>query len=111
MGMMAVEGKVTQAGAPLANVQIVLTDLETGRTFKAKANKSGQFTLAGVTFGNFRVDVLGEKGEKLHSQQASIQGDLVRVTAKDRDTLQEIIAMLRGQDFGIDMQFTNYRSN
>ncbi|MGE5112943.1 MAG: YajQ family cyclic di-GMP-binding protein [Acidobacteriaceae bacterium] len=43
--------------------------------------------------------------------QASIQGDTVRVTGKDRDTLQEIIAVLRQKDFGIDMQFTNYRSN
>ncbi len=43
--------------------------------------------------------------------QAAIQGDLVRVSAKDRDVLQEVIALLRGQDFGIDMQFTNYRSN
>lgn len=43
--------------------------------------------------------------------QASIQGDLVRVAGKDRDTLQEVIAALRGHDFGIDMQFTNYRTN
>ena len=43
--------------------------------------------------------------------QASIQGDLVRVSGKDRDALQEIIALLRSKDFGIDMQFTNYRSN
>jgi len=43
--------------------------------------------------------------------QASIQGDLVRVSGKDRDSLQEIIALLRQQDFGIDMQFTNYRTN
>jgi uncharacterized protein YajQ (UPF0234 family) len=43
--------------------------------------------------------------------QASIQGDLVRVSGKDRDTLQEIIALLRQQDFGIDMQITNYRTN
>jgi uncharacterized protein YajQ (UPF0234 family) len=43
--------------------------------------------------------------------QASIQGDLVRVSGKDRDTLQDIIAFLRSNDFGIDMQFTNYRSN
>lgn len=43
--------------------------------------------------------------------QASIQGDVVRVSAKDRDTLQDIIAMLRQHDFGIDMQFTNYRTN
>src|SRR5215471_1277097 len=43
--------------------------------------------------------------------QASIQGDTVRVSGEDRDTLQEIIALLRQKDFGIDMQFTNYRSN
>ena len=43
--------------------------------------------------------------------QASIQGDLVRISGKDRDTLQEVIALLKQQDFGIDMQFTNYRSN
>ncbi len=43
--------------------------------------------------------------------QSSIQGDFVRVTSKDRDTLQQIIAVLKQQDFGIDMQFANYRSN
>jgi uncharacterized protein YajQ (UPF0234 family) len=43
--------------------------------------------------------------------QASIQGDVVRVTGKDRDTLQDIIAKLKEKDFGIHMQFTNYRSN
>lgn len=43
--------------------------------------------------------------------QASIQGDTVRVSGKDRDSLQEVIALLRSQDLGIDMQFTNYRSN
>ena len=42
--------------------------------------------------------------------QASIQGDLVRVSSRDRDTLQDIIALLRKSDFGIDMQFTNYRT-
>jgi len=35
----------------------------------------------------------------------------VRVSGKDRDSLQDIIAALRGQDFGIDMQFINYRTN
>ena len=43
--------------------------------------------------------------------QASISGDFVRVAGKDRDTLQSAIALLRGADFGIDLQFTNYRSN
>jgi len=43
--------------------------------------------------------------------QASIQGDVVRVSGRDRDTLQDVIAKLKSQDFGIHMQFTNYRSN
>ena len=43
--------------------------------------------------------------------QDSIQGDTVRVSGRDRDALQEIIALLKGRDLGIDMQFTNYRSN
>src|SRR6476646_2736802 len=46
-----------------------------------------------------------------HKVQASIQGDLVRVSGKDRDSLQAVIALLRQKDFGIDMQFTNYRTN
>jgi len=41
--------------------------------------------------------------------QPSIQGETVRVTSKDRDTLQEVIAVLKAKDFGIDMQFDNYR--
>jgi cyclic-di-GMP-binding protein len=49
--------------------------------------------------------------ESKKKAQASIQGDTVRVTSKDRDTLQEIMGMLRGKDFGVDLQFTNFRSN
>jgi len=43
--------------------------------------------------------------------QASIQGEMVRVSSKDRDELQSIIAMLRAKDMGVDLQFTNYRTN
>jgi len=43
--------------------------------------------------------------------QASIQGDVIRVSGRDRDTLQEVIALLKNKDFAIHMQFTNYRSN
>ncbi|PYM93141.1 MAG: YajQ family cyclic di-GMP-binding protein [Candidatus Rokuibacteriota bacterium] len=42
--------------------------------------------------------------------QASIQEDQVRVSGKNRDDLQKIIAMLREKDLGIALQFTNYRS-
>jgi uncharacterized protein YajQ (UPF0234 family) len=43
--------------------------------------------------------------------QASIQGDTVRISSKDRDELQAIIALLRGKDLGLELQFTNYRTN
>ena len=54
------------------------------------------------------VKVIKDSKKKV---QASIQGDLVRIAGKDRDTLQEVIALLRQTDLGIDMQFTNFRSN
>jgi uncharacterized protein YajQ (UPF0234 family) len=40
---------------------------------------------------------------------SSIQGDQLRVTSKSKDELQSIIALLRNRDFGLDLQFTNYR--
>ena len=43
--------------------------------------------------------------------QATIQADVVRISGKDRDVLQQAIAALRGKDFGIDMQFSNFRTN
>ena len=42
--------------------------------------------------------------------QASIQGDLVRVSGKSRDLLQEAIQLLKGADIGLELQFTNYRT-
>jgi uncharacterized protein YajQ (UPF0234 family) len=51
-----------------------------------------------------RVKELGFKGV-----QAAIQSDQVRVSGKNRDDLQAIIAALKEADFGIPLQFTNYR--
>jgi uncharacterized protein YajQ (UPF0234 family) len=42
--------------------------------------------------------------------QAQIQEDQVRVFGKNRDDLQAVIRLLREQELGIEMQFTNYRS-
>jgi len=49
------------------------------------------------------------KDSKLKAQ-ASIQGDTVRVVSKDKDVLQQIMSKLRSGDFGVALQFTNYRS-
>lgn len=48
------------------------------------------------------------KDEKL-KVQAAIQGDQVRVTGKKRDDLQEVIALLRKGEFGLPLQFQNFR--
>ena len=63
----------------------------------------------GISTEKAREIVKKIKDSKL-KVQASIQGDLVRVSGKDRDTLQQVIALLRGSDFGIDLQFINMRT-
>ncbi|MFQ5744302.1 MAG: YajQ family cyclic di-GMP-binding protein [Acidobacteriota bacterium] len=65
----------------------------------------------GIPIDKAREIVKLIKEMKLKKVQASIQGDQVRVSGRDRDALQEVIARLREHDFGIDMQFTNYRSS
>ncbi len=50
------------------------------------------------------------KDSKLKAN-ASIQGETVRVVSKDRDVLQQIIAKLKAGDFGVELQYTNFRSN
>jgi uncharacterized protein YajQ (UPF0234 family) len=63
----------------------------------------------GIPIEKAREIVKKIKDSKL-KVQASIQGDFVRVSGRDRDTLQNVIRLLKETDFGIDMQFTNYRT-
>lgn len=49
------------------------------------------------------------KDSKLKKVQASIQGDQLRVTSASKDDLQEAMRVLREQDFGVALQFGNYR--
>jgi cyclic-di-GMP-binding protein len=64
----------------------------------------------GISTEKAREIVKAVKDSKL-KVQASIQGDFVRISGRDRDILQAAIKLLRETDFGIDMQFTNYRTN
>jgi uncharacterized protein YajQ (UPF0234 family) len=50
------------------------------------------------------------KDQKLKKVQAAIQSDQVRVSALSKDDLQEAIRLLRSHDFGLELQFGNYRS-
>jgi cyclic-di-GMP-binding protein len=64
----------------------------------------------GIPVEKAREIVKAIKDSKL-KVQASISGDFIRIAGKDRDVLQSAIKILRDADFGIDMQFTNYRTN
>ena len=51
--------------------------------------------------------IIRDEGPK--SLKSQIQGDELRVSSKSRDDLQQLIALLRGKDLDVDLQFVNYR--
>jgi cyclic-di-GMP-binding protein len=65
---------------------------------------------SGIASDKARDIVKALKDSKLKIQ-AAINGDLIRVSGKDRDTLQQAIAFLRGKDFGVELQYINFRTN
>jgi len=70
-----VSGKVTSAGQPVANAQIVFTNLNTGRTFKGKTDKNGNYEIVGLERTNYQVEVTSAGGEKLYSSKQGITGE------------------------------------
>jgi hypothetical protein len=97
--------KLVKRGVPLKGLTYGTIESSLGGTAKQRVTMQ-----QGIPIEKARDIVKSIKDSK-KKVQASIQGDLVRVSGKDRDALQEVIAMLKQRDFGIDMQFTNYRSN
>src|SRR5213082_2116267 len=97
--------KLVKRGVPLKGLTYGAVEPAAGSTVRQKISMQ-----QGIPIEKARDIVKLIKNSK-KKVQASIQGDLVRISGKDRDTLQDVIALLRQQDFGIDMQFTNYRSN
>jgi cyclic-di-GMP-binding protein len=96
--------RLVKRGVPLKALSYGPIEPAAGSTVRQKISMQ-----QGIPTEKAREIVKTIKNSK-HKVQASIQGDLVRVSGKDRDTLQAVIALLRNSDFGIDMQFTNYRT-
>jgi cyclic-di-GMP-binding protein len=99
------QGKLVKRGVPLKGLTYTAVEAAAGSTVRQRIAMQ-----QGIPIEKARDIVKLIKNSK-KKVQASIQGDLVRVSGKDRDALQEVIALLKQQDFGIDMQFTNYRTN
>ena len=91
------------------------------RNISLKAFEAGEPAVSGKTYkvsGKILQGIESDKAkeiskairdEKLKGVQAQIQGDQLRVSGKKKDDLQAVIALLKGKDFGIALQFTNYR--
>jgi uncharacterized protein YajQ (UPF0234 family) len=99
------QAKLVKRGVPLKGLAYGAIEPASGSTVRQKVTMQ-----QGIPIEKAREIVKAIKDSK-KKVQASIQGDLVRVSGKDRDALQEIISLLKQRDFGIDMQFTNYRTN
>ncbi len=98
------EGKLVKRGVPLKGLEFGPVTPAAGSTVRQEVTIQ-----QGIPIEKAREIVKKIKELKL-KVQASIQGDVVRVSGKNRDDLQKVIQMLRATDFGIDMQFTNYRT-
>ena len=97
--------KMVKRGVSLKNLTYGKVEQAAGQSVRQKIELQ-----QGIPTEKAKEIVKLVKDSKLKAQ-ASIQGDTVRVASKDRDELQAIIALLRGKDLGVDLQFTNYRSN
>jgi hypothetical protein len=97
--------KLVKRGVPLKGLTYGALEPAAASTVKQKISIQ-----QGIPIEKAREIVKLVKNSKKKAQ-ASIQADVVRVSSKDRDTLQAIIALVKQQDFGIDLQFTNYRTN
>lgn len=97
--------KLVKRGVPIRNLTYGTVAKGAGMSVKQEVTLQ-----SGIAIEKAREIVKKLKDSKL-KVQASINADIVRVSGKDRDTLQQAIALLRGADFGIDLQFINFRTN
>jgi cyclic-di-GMP-binding protein len=96
--------KLAKRGVPLKNLDSGDVEHGTlGRTRQVVTLKQG------IPQDTAKEIVKRVKALKLKKVQIAIQGDELRVTSPERDALQEVIAFLKGEDFGVELQFGNYR--
>jgi cyclic-di-GMP-binding protein len=99
------QSKLVKRQVPIKNLTYGTVQPAAGSTVKQEIT-----LISGIPTEKAKDIVKKIKDGKL-KVQAAIQGDLVRISGKDRDTLQQAIALLKGADFGIDLQFINFRTN
>ena len=99
-----VQTRLVRRGVPIKNFKGGESEAASGGTVRRV------FTIQeGIPIEAAREIVKYLKDKKLKKVQAAIQGDQVRVTSASKDDLQEAIRALREHDFGVALQFGNYR--
>jgi len=98
------EQKLVKRGVSLKNLTYGKVEPAAGQSVRQKISLQ-----QGIPIEKAKEIVRLVKDSK-RKAQASIMGDTVRISSRDRDELQAIIALLRGRDLSLDLQFTNYRT-
>jgi cyclic-di-GMP-binding protein len=99
-----VQSKLIKRGIPVKNLDIGEIKQAGGNTVKREVKLKTE--LDGETAKKVAASL---KAAKIKKVQASIQGEQVRVTSPSKDDLQEAIQHLRSEDFGVELQFGNFR--
>ena len=98
------QGKLIKRGVPVKNLELGETTAAAGDTVRREIKLT-----QGISQEKSKAIVKAIKDRKFKKAQASIQGEEVRVQSPSKDELQEVMAFLRTQDFGIELKFGNYR--
>ena len=90
--------------------KVAVRNLQYGKTEDAAGGMVRQqiSICQGIAADKAKTMVKDIKASKL-KVQASIQGDSIRVSGKNKDDLQQVIALLRENDYDLELQFVNYR--
>jgi cyclic-di-GMP-binding protein len=96
--------KMIKRGVPVKNLKIGDLQQATGQSVRRMIGLT-----QGISQDVSKRIVKAVKDAGFKKVQTAIQGDEVRVSAPSRDELQNVIAFLKGQDFGIELKFGNYR--
>jgi hypothetical protein len=99
------QGRMIKRGVPVKNLDVGELVTATGQSVRRTIKLT-----QGIPQEVAKRIVKAIKDGGFKKAQATIQGDEIRVSSPSRDELQTIIAFLRGQDFGIELKFGNYRS-
>ena len=98
------EGRLVKRKVPVKN--LTLGEIQHGANDTVRREITLQI---GIPTDAARAIVKFIKDRKLKKVQGAIQGDEVRISSPSRDELQQVIALLREEDFGVALQFGNYR--